>query len=204
MAIDYRNSLTHYRKYLQIIQKRPMWRATLFVTLSLLLLIVLLVFALRPTLVTIAGLTGEIQSKRDIEFQLKTKIANLQSMVQTYQKIQPQLYLIDDALPIQSKFGDLSGYLVKSATQAGVVVDSIALGNINLANQTPPNQGLSDIEFTINFKGSYTQIHDMLYKIENSRRLMSISSVQIARGNSGQLIANIKGKTYFILENYSP
>ncbi|MBI5358475.1 type 4a pilus biogenesis protein PilO [Candidatus Amesbacteria bacterium] len=204
MAIDYRNSLTHYRKYLQIIQKRPIWRATLFVTLSLLLLIVLLVFALRPTLVTIAGLTGEIQSKRNIESQLNTKIANLQSMVQTYQKIQPQLYLIDTALPLQSKFGSLSDYLVKNASQTGVIVDSIVLGNINLSNQSPSSQGLSDFEFSINIKGSYTQIHDILYKIENSRRLMFISSVQISRGNSGQLITNIKGKTYFILENYSP
>ncbi|MDP1743473.1 MAG: type 4a pilus biogenesis protein PilO [Candidatus Amesbacteria bacterium] len=204
MAIDYRNSLTHYRKYLQIIQKRPMWRATLFVTLSLLLLIVLLVFALRPTLVTIAGLTGDIQSKRDIESQLNTKIANLQSMVQSYQKIQPQLYLIDSALPLQSKFGSLSDYLVKSASQTGVMVDSIVLGNINLSSQSPPNQGLTDFEFSINIKGSYTQVHDMLYKIENSRRLMSISSVQITRSNSGQLAASIKGKTYFILENYSP
>jgi Tfp pilus assembly protein PilO len=181
-----------------------MWRATLFVTLSLLLLIVLLVFALRPTLVTIAGLTGEIQSKRDIESQLNTKIANLQSMVQSYQKIQPQLYLIDSALPLQSKFGSLSDYLVKSASQTGVMVDSIVLGNINLSSQSPPNQGLTDFEFSINIKGSYTQVHDMLYKIENSRRLMFISSVQITRGNPGQFAASIKGKTYFILENYSP
>lgn len=204
MAIDYRNSLSHYRKYLQIIQKRPMWRATLFVTLSLLLLIVLLLFALRPTLVTIASLTGEIQSKHEIETKLNTKISNMQSMVQVYQKIQPQINLLDTALPIQSKFGSLSDYFVRIASSSGAVVDSIILGNINLSTKTTSSQGLAEIEFSLSAKGDFSQIHDLLYKIENSRRLMSVNAVQMSRNNLGQLVVSIKGKAFFILENYSP
>lgn len=204
MAIDYRNSLSHYRKYLQIIQKRPMWRATLFVTLSLTLLIVLLVFALRPTLITIASLTGDIQSKREIETKLNTKIASLQSMVQIYQKIQPQLDLIDTALPIQPKFGNLSDYLIRASSSSGVIVNNIALGNINLSTQPIATQGVSEIEFGLSVTGSFTQIYEILHKIENSRRLITTTSVQITRNNTGLLTAVLKGKAFFILENYSP
>lgn len=204
MAIDYRNSLLHYRKYLQVIEKKPIWRATLFVTLSLLLLIVLLVFALRPTLVTIASLTGEIQSKRDIESKLNSKIANLQTLVQSYQKIQPQMYLLDTSLPIGSKFSALGQYFQTSASASAVQIDNINLGNINLATKSPPTQGLSEIEFNLGAKGSFIQIHDFLYKIENSRRLMTIDSLQITRNDLGLLVANIKGRAFFILENYSP
>ena len=71
--INYRNSVDRYRKYLLVMQKRPLWRATLFVTLSLLLLIVLLVFALRPTLLTIAGLVNDIDTKKKFMPNLKKK-----------------------------------------------------------------------------------------------------------------------------------
>ena len=204
MALDYRSSLLHYRKYLQVVQKKPIWRETLFVTLSLILLIILVVFALRPTLVTIASLTGEIQSKREIEARLNSKIANLQTLVQSYQKIQPQIYLLDTALPIQPKFSNLGEYLQSSASASAVQVDTFNLGNINLATNSPPTQGLTDIEFSLGVKGGYIQIHDFLYRLENSRRLITVDSLQITRNQTGSLVANIKGRAFFILENYSP
>ena len=55
-TLDYRSSLLHYRRYLSVVQKRPILRASLFLILSLILLIILVATALRPTLVTIAGL----------------------------------------------------------------------------------------------------------------------------------------------------
>ena len=56
MALQYKNSLARYRKYLQVVQSQPLFVASLWVILSLLLVILLVVMAIRPTLVTSGGL----------------------------------------------------------------------------------------------------------------------------------------------------
>lgn len=198
MAVDYRNSLARYRKYLQMASSRPLWRATLFVTLSLLLLIILVLFALRPTLNTVAGLVGDIRIKKDILARLDSKISNMQKMVTTYQNIQNEIYLLDEAMPIGSQFSAVGNYL------QSIGGENISFSNIILSSQTPPGQGLSEIGFSLSVVGDISQIQNLLYKIENSRRLMSATDVVISKNTNGILDVNIKGTAYFIFENYEP
>ena len=198
MAVDYKNSLARYRKYLQVTGKRPLFRATLFVILSLLLLIILVFFALRPTFTTIGGLVGDIRTKKEILARLNAKISNMQKMVSTYQSIQNEIYLLDEALPIGSQFSVVGNYL------QSIGAENINLSDINLSSGTLPTEGLSEIGFSLNVTGSFSQIRDSLSKIENSRRLMSITDVLISKNPSGILNANIKGTAYFVFENYEP
>ena len=198
MAVDYKNSLARYRKYLQVAGKRPLFRATLFVILSLLLLIILVFFALRPTFTTIGGLVGDIRTKKEILARLDSKISNMQKLVTAYQNVQNETYLLDEALPIGSQFSVVGNYL------QSIGAENINLININLSSQTLPTEGLSEIEFALTTSGSSSQIHDLLLKIENSRRLMSITDVRISKNSSGILNANIKGTAYFVFENYEP
>ena len=125
-------------------------------------------------------------------------------MVQTYQKIQPQLVLLDQALPVGSKFASLGNYFVQSASHSGVIVGNIVLGNIDLSTKTPAAQISSEIEFSLSAKGNFGQIHNFLQRIESSRRLMATTSVAITQDKTGQLAAVIKGRAFFVLENYSP
>ena len=198
MAVDYKNSLARYRKYLQVAGKRPLFRATLFVILSLLLLIILVFFALRPTFTTIGGLVGDIRTKKEILARLDAKISNMQKMVSTYQGIQNEIYLLDEALPIGSQFSVVGNYL------QSIGAENINLSNINLSSGTLPTEGLSEIGFSLSVTGSFSQIRDSLSKIENSRRLMSVTDVLISKNPSGILNANIKGTAYFVFENYEP
>ena len=148
--INYRNSIDRYRKYLLVMQKRPLWRATLFVTLSLLLLIILLVFALRPTLLTIAGLMNDIDTKKEIHIKLEEKVSNLQKMVQSYQRIQDKLPVLEAAIPTNPNFSKWGQYIQISASTSGFILESLRLEKIALSG-TP---GLSSFDFTISGKGS--------------------------------------------------
>lgn len=198
MALDYRNSLARYRKYLQVAGKRPLFRATLFVTLSLLLLIVLVFFALRPTFTTIGGLVGDIRTKKEILARLDSKISNIQKMVTAYQNIQVDLPLLDSALPVGAQFSAVSKYL------ESLGVESISLNKINLSSETPPTEGLSEIDLSMAFTGSFQQLHDLLYKLENSLRIIHVTEVLISKNTGGILTTTIKGTAYFILNNYTP
>lgn len=204
MAIDYRNSLARYRKYLQAAQTKPMWRATLFVTLSLSLLIILLMFALRPTLVIIAELLGKIKTETQVLAQLDDKISVMQGLIQKYQSIQPQMHLLDSGLPIQSQYALWGKYLENAGLISGSKASNITLTNINLSKSTANSEGLTEIGFSMTAQGTYDQVRDLISLIEKSRRISNISDVQISKSTDGSLIANIKGNVYFILENYQP
>lgn len=204
MAIDYRNSLARYRKYLQAAQAKPMWRATLFVVLSLSLLIILLMFALRPTLIIIAELFGKIKTETQVLAQLDDKIAGMQELIQKYQSIQPQMHLLDSALPIQSQYAAWGKYLENAGLQSGAKINNVTLTNINLSKTTASTEGLTEIGFSLTVQGTYTQVRALLSLIEKGRRISNISDIQISKSADGSLIANIKGNVYFILENYQP
>jgi Tfp pilus assembly protein PilO len=193
--INYRNSVDRYRKYLLVMQKRPLWRATLFVTLSLLLLIILLVFALRPTLLTIAGLMNDIDTKKEIHAKLEEKVSNLQKMVQSYQRIQDKLPVLEAAIPASPNFSAWGQYIQTSASASGFTIDSLRLEKIALVGTT----GLSSFDFTISGKGNYTQIHDFIAKLEMARRINWLTDTTITKNQEGALVISLKGQVFFVL-----
>ncbi len=193
--INYRNSVDRYRKYLLVMQKRPLWRATLFVALSLGLLIILLLFALRPTLLTIAGLVNDIDTKREIHLKLEQKVSNLQKMVQSYQRIQDKLPILDAAIPSNPEFSVFGKYVQTSASASGFMIDSMRFEKIAMSGAT----GLSSFDFTISGKGSYAQLHDFIFKLESARRINWIPDVTITKNQEGLLVISLKGQVFFVL-----
>lgn len=193
--INYRNSVDRYRKYLLVMQKRPLWRATLFVALSLGLLIILLLFALRPTLLTIAGLVNDIDTKKEIHSKLEQKVSNLQKMVQSYQRIQDKLPILDAAIPSNPEFSTFGKYVQTSASASGFMIDSMRFEKIAMSGAA----GLASFDFAISGKGSYAQIHDFIAKLEMARRINWLSDVTITKNQEGLLVISLKGQVFFVL-----
>jgi tetratricopeptide (TPR) repeat protein len=77
-TLQYKNSLSRYRKYLQTVQNQPLLKASLFLILSLVLVIILIATALQPTLTTIADLIGQISKQKTLEQKMDAKISALQ------------------------------------------------------------------------------------------------------------------------------
>lgn len=193
--INYRNSIDRYRKYLLVMQKRPLWRATLFVALSLVLLIILLLFALRPTLLTIASLVNDIDTKKEIHAKLEEKVSNLQKMVQSYQQIQDKLPILEAAIPSSPEFSKWGQYIQSSASASGFILESLRLEKIAMVGTS----GLSSFDFTISGKGSYSQIHDFITNLEAARRINWLTDVTLTKNQEGVLVISLKGQVFFVL-----
>ena len=119
-ALDYKSSLVRYHRYLQSVQKQPMFKASLFLVLSLLLIIVLVVAALKPTLVTIASLWGEIKQQREVEKKLDRKIENLKAGGKLLSENEERLALLNEALPAAVQYGKWGKRMESLASQSGV------------------------------------------------------------------------------------
>ena len=88
--------------------ENPVARVSIELFLSIFTVIFFAVFAIRPTLLTIADLIKEIEDKEDLIVQLDRKIASLSSAETEYRKFYYQLGLLDEAIPKHS--GILEAY----------------------------------------------------------------------------------------------
>ncbi|KKU94798.1 MAG: hypothetical protein UY27_C0031G0004 [Candidatus Gottesmanbacteria bacterium GW2011_GWA1_48_13] len=182
-ALDYKSSLVRYHRYLQSVQKQPMFKASLFLVLSLLLIIVLVVVALKPTLVTIASLWGEIKQQREVEKKLDKKISALIVGQQLLLENEERLALLDEALPAAAQYGKWGKRMESLASQSGVKITVILE---------------DEKKFTITAEGPYAQLRLFLGRVENLRRLMTIENMQITQ-KSSILNMTIRG----LLESYA-
>ena len=216
MALDYKSSLGRYRRYLQLVQNQPLWTASMWVILSLILLIVLTVLALRPTLVTISGLFGQIKQQREMSTKLDEKILKVRKAIDEMEAVKPDLPLLEDALPEQPDWEILANDIYEIATGSGVQITAISLDKIPLspnegaANQQQQQQpvksllpqGLMSIKFTLTAKGDYLQVIDVLSKLQKMRRVLLFSNVSVDEDKSGQLNLTVSGETGFIPDKY--
>ena len=184
----------------------------MYLTLSLLLLILLLVTALRPTTVTIAKLISDIQKEKDLNTRLDNKIAQIQKAQEAYadRRVAPRIGLLDTGLPADPRFGSLAESLQNMISGDGLTLVSMNIGDIKIKPQ--PKQETSDaasmgvVQFDIAAKGSYESLKKFVQRLENWRRLVDIRKINInkpvktaAVGASGEMLeANISGVAGYI------
>lgn len=185
---DYKSSLSRYRRYLALAQEKPLVKESLSVILSLTLVIVLVVAALRPTIKTIASLLNEIKQKKEIIARLDLKNAQIIQAQSSYQMVQPRLSLLDEALP---KLADLKSWISsieKIATDSGVKVGLITLGPAPVG-KIPT--GLTEINFSVATDSEYKLARQFVDQIEKIRRLVKINTVQLDKSTKEKSGVNL-------------
>lgn len=180
--LDYKNSLARYRRYLATVQQQPLLKASLYLVLSLLLIIVLIWAALRPTLITIASLSGDIKQQAEIEKRLDAKISQISQAQQVLSANEDKLIVLNQALPIGEEFSTWGKRMEGLAQEEGVVLTGVSLENYQ--------------DFSLTIQGNYLQLRNFLNRVESLRRLMKIESAQVVSAEN--LTMTIKGK----LESY--
>jgi len=98
----YKNDYSRYRQYyhrLWIFYQKPTAKVSVALLLTIFTIIFFAVFAIRPTLLTVAELVKKIQDKKESLTQIEQKAAQLASAQQAYIAAQSNLPLLDLALP---------------------------------------------------------------------------------------------------------
>lgn len=164
-----------------------MWKASLYVTLSLGLVIVLVASALRPTLITIAELVGQLEQNQSLEEQMDEKIALIHQARQVYSQNEARFAVLDEALPAGSEWSRFAAGVEQMATDSGLLLKSISIGPLYTA------KAAEGVAFTLQADGTYDQIKGFVAGLKNSRRLALISKVSISKSKEGLLSAGISG-----------
>ena len=213
MALNYKSSLSRYRRYLQMVQSRPLLATSMWVILSLILLIVLVVLALRPTLITIADLVSKINQQNEVSDRLEEKMLMVQQATANLDMARDRLYLLDIALPKEALWNELSSNLIGMATSSGVNIENITVNKIPL---TPDEQsgtkqtgvsvsmpeGIIPVRFMVIAKGTNEQIEKLVELVENTKRVSIINMMQIQLTKEGDYQINIQAETGYLPEKF--
>lgn len=207
MALGWRKEYIRYKEYflnvLTIYKQKEDLRMFLEILLSLATVSFFGVFALRPTLVTIAALLTEIKSKEEIVAKLDTKIQSLALATSLMESETARLPLIENAVPASASPETLVRQVEGLAAKNGINLLGVSLGQVTLLGEVkkiPPEEGVTPlpedalgISFSISLSGSYPQLLGFLGDLEKLRRPLAIDTTGITTTETEE------GKTLVIL-----
>lgn len=157
-----------------------------------------LFFAIRPTIVTVTGLINEIDNNKEASLGLDKKIEALNLAQIEYQRVQKDLFLIDEALPLKPDVGRLTRQLEALAKRDQVELASVQIGRLTLLgenldglssqqNLRPAKAQGSELEFSLVANGSYEKLRTFSKNLTGLRRIIRISSMSLSQQKDGQL-----------------
>ena len=193
MALSYKGGLSRYRRYLQLLQEKPLWGASLYVVLTLILILTMLVFALRPTLITISGLLGQTKKLQETSDRMNHKIAEVQKAAEALDLARDRMGLLDEALPAKPLWSEWVTRIEDLALETGVGVEDLVLKSVQVTSETATSSATVEVEFVVSGVGRYEQLREFVKRVENNRRIPVLIETNLLTVREGVLGLNLKG-----------
>jgi Tfp pilus assembly protein PilO len=161
--------------------KKPVTKVSLEFFLSIIAILFFALFAIRPTLVTMSELVKEIEDKKELASQLQRKIVALSSAQEEYQRLESEIVMLNQSIPVQPELLEALKILEKLAGEEDIVIDTIALQEIPeedpLTNLTYEEIEARDLYLTETVIGDYPSIKDYVAAIQAMRRSFMIEEI---------------------------
>lgn len=169
---------------------------------SLITMTILIIFAIRPTISTIANLQKDIENQQQIlnalnekEISLTQGRGNLQNI--SMEKRSKIGAAIPDNPDVPLLISSLRGASQTQASVSALQVQPVALLN-PAATQQQALLKLGEINFSYNVQGAYGQLIGTLYNLQRSSRVISIENLSLSKQAEDVTVLSITGKAYFL------
>ncbi len=191
-----------YAKYFDLVPDFKSEKAQKYTTIILTLTasIILGLFAVSPTISTIANLQRQLEDDKFVEQRLQEKINNLSLLQQKYDSLQKDLPLVFAAIPKGSEIPSLLAQIQGLGKESNVTLDSFQAFKVLVSKDATLNKKYSSFDFGLKIHGDYQSIIAFIDRLSNFQRIITINSVSIAKStenNNISLQLNIRGSAYF-------
>ena len=214
MALGWRGSYTRYKEFFlnitALYKKKAELRAFLEIILSLSTIIIFLLFALKPTVITIVSLLQQIKEKQATLSGLTQKVSDLQKASSLLQQNRASIQNINIAVPSLAKPNILAGQVLGLAAKNSVEILGFSINQITLVG-TSASRSTSDFKplpgsakempFSVSIRGPYPNLIAFIKDFENLRVATKIDTLGIsssAREGSITIVTVISGRTPFL------
>jgi len=214
MALGWRGSYTRYREFFlnisSLYKKRADLRAFLEIILSLSTITIFLLFALKPTIITIIDLLGQIREKQSTLSTLTQKVSDLQAAGSLLQQNQSFIPNIDIAVPTLANPNIFSGQILGLAAKNSTDILGISINQITYVgvdtNKTvsefkPLPGNAKEMPFSVSVSGSFPNLTAFIKDLENSRIVTKIDKLGIISSVTDKglvIVSIISGRVPFL------
>ncbi|OGM73949.1 hypothetical protein A2382_04900 [Candidatus Woesebacteria bacterium RIFOXYB1_FULL_38_16] len=151
-------------------------------------------FAIRPTLTTLAGLYTSLNSKKQALALMQEKINNLQTAQTLIEQESESLVLLEQAIPVRPEPDIFVRQIEGLAQKNSLSINNLTLDTVSLIPTI--NQEIMQSEtlkLDLSLTGNYDQLQSFVQDLENIRRPFAISHSQLSfsdtNGNSSLLLS---------------
>lgn len=187
-------------KYFELLPDFQNEKAQKFTSLvlSIVALSFLGLFAINPTLSTIARLNKELADNKRTDQQLQQKISNLSILQQKYGSLQDDIPFVLSSIPGNSDAPSLLSQLQSVAKSTNLTITSLQSFQVEAVGSNTTNKKYSSYSFSFSGNGSYEDISRFISTLLNMQRIISIDNFSISRSNQPELLQiTLRGTAYF-------
>lgn len=168
------------------------------IALTLITLSIFGLFAINPTLSTIAQLQREFIDNKDVDEKLKQKIVNLGQLQTQYATLTSDLPIVFAAIPETPRPSQLVAQVQTLAQQSSVNLVRIQTYQADLLQKTKLPKTPSFV-FALTVEGSPENVNSFMKALVNFDRILTVDNITLSTGpdGSGLLELNVRGKAYF-------
>ncbi len=192
--------LTSFSRY----KERQDIKIFLEILLSLLTISLFSLLALRPTLITIAELITEIESKKETVAVMGAKIEDLGRAQKLYDQEVSKIRLLDNSVPKDPAPDAFIRQIEGLSAKHSVGVLTMDLDEVVLLRKDKPSKNIEDqdqISFSVSVSADYLQLFNFLSDLEKMRRPLDIHSLSMGTSTTGEgtfLILVVDGVSPFL------
>ncbi len=218
MALGWRGQYTRYREVFlnitELYKKRADLRAFLEVILSISAITIFLLFALKPTALTIISLVKEIKEKQTTVAGLDEKIKNLKTASGVFAQNESSVAIVNESVGTYALPNVIAKQTSGLAARDSVDILGLSIGQVILVGdskdkKTPKEiralpENANDMPISISVKGDYASLMKFVKDFENLKIPVRIDNFAInsSTTDKGQVIvAVISGRVPFLGEN---
>lgn len=181
-------------------QNKQRVTAYLYIIFSLFALSFFGIFAIGPTITTISNLNKQLEEDKSALKQLQDKNAALKSLSASYLEIEPQLDLIENAIPQNSKVADISRQLELLTIKHNLIVQKLDSGLMELYPAKNANSPIFSFLFSVGVSGKEQDINSFIGDLINMGRIIGIEKLTTGKQQNNLFSASITGRAFFYRE----
>lgn len=157
------------------------------------------IFAINPTLSTIAKLRKELSDTKFVDEQLVKKIANLSSLAEKYNIVEKDIPIVLEAVPKNPQVPLLMAQIQAVAKESGVEIINLQSFEVDVPGSSNNQKKYSAFSFSTGVQGNYENLTNFISTLSSMKRVISLDTLSINRKDNqpGILELDIKGMAYF-------
>lgn len=190
-----------YYTYIEPVLKSPIIKTYGYAIFTIVMTIVFIIFAIKPTLETILVLQKKLTSQQEIVSKLDEVIKSLQTAQDNYRKIDDNILLkVNAAVPDNPDLTNLIRSLENTTAQTEASISALQFQPVVIDQNSPKeNYTLQELAFTFNVEGSYDNLKLILQNLKSNIRLVTIDNLSFNKVQGGKtLLMSVTGKAYYL------